>query len=83
LEQGIGTVEDIDKGVRLAFGRRMGPFETGDLVGLDVSCNALMAIYEDTKDIRFYPPDLLRRKVKAGELGKKSGKGWYRYNNGK
>lgn len=79
LEQGIATVEDIDKGVRLAFGRRMGPFETGDLVGLDVSCNALMAIYEETKDIRFYPPDLLRRKVKAGELGRKTGHGWYRY----
>ncbi len=82
LEQGIGTVEDIDKGVRLAFGRRMGPFETGDLVGLDVSCNALMAIYEETKDIRFYPPDLLRRKVKAGELGRKTGRGWYRYDEG-
>lgn len=79
LEQGIGTVEDIDKGVRLAFGRRMGPFETGDLVGLDVSCNALMAIYDETKDTRFYPPDLLRRKVKAGELGRKTGCGWYRY----
>lgn len=80
LEQGIGTVEDIDRGVRLAFGRRMGPLETGDLVGLDVSYGALMAIYEETKDVRFYPPQLLRRKVKAGELGRKTGKGWYEYN---
>ncbi|NWG04251.1 MAG: 3-hydroxyacyl-CoA dehydrogenase family protein, partial [Syntrophaceae bacterium] len=79
LEQGIGTVEDIDKGVRLAFGRRMGPFETGDLVGLDVSCGALTAIYEESKDIRYYPPQLLRRKVKAGELGRKTGRGWYSY----
>lgn len=79
LERGIGTVEDIDKGVRLAFGRRMGPFETGDLVGLDVSLAALNAIYEESKDMRFYPPQLLRRKVKAGELGRKSGKGWYIY----
>jgi 3-hydroxybutyryl-CoA dehydrogenase len=79
LEQGIGTVEDIDKGVRLAFGRRMGPFETGDLVGLDVSCGALTAIYEESKDIRYYPPQLLRRKVKAGELGRKTGCGWYVY----
>lgn len=53
LEQGIGTVEDIDKGVRLAFGRRMGPFETGDLVGLDVSYGALTAIYEESKDARY------------------------------
>ncbi len=79
LEQGIGTVADIDKGVRLAFGRRMGPFETGDLVGLDVSYGALTAIYEESKDVRYYPPQLLRRKVKAGELGRKTGRGWYEY----
>ncbi len=80
VEQGIGTVEDIDKGMRLAFGRRMGPFETGDMVGLDVTYGALMACYEETKDSRFYPPQLLRRKVKAGHLGRKTGKGWYEYN---
>jgi 3-hydroxybutyryl-CoA dehydrogenase len=79
VEQGIGTVEEIDKGVRLAFGRRMGPFETGDLVGLDVSYGALTAIYEESKDIRYYPPMLLRRKVKAGQLGRKTGRGWYEY----
>jgi 3-hydroxybutyryl-CoA dehydrogenase len=79
LEQGIGTVEGIDKGVRLAFGRRMGPLETGDLVGLDVSYGALTAIYEETKDIRYYPPQLLRRKVRAGQLGRKTGRGWYEY----
>ncbi len=79
LEQGIGTIEDIDNGVKLAFGRRMGPFETGDMVGLDVSLGALTAIYEDSKDMRYYPPQLLRRKVKAGRLGRKTGKGWYHY----
>lgn len=82
LEQGIGTVEDIDKGVRLAFGRKMGPFETGDMVGLDVSFGALKAIYEDSKDMRYYPPQLLRRKVKAGQLGRKTAQGWYRYAEG-
>jgi len=79
VEQDIGTVEEIDKGMRLGFGRRMGPFETGDLVGLDVSCNGLIAIYEESKDIRYYPPQLLRRKVKAGHLGRKTGRGWYEY----
>jgi len=79
LEQSIGTVEDIDKGVKLAFGRKMGPFETGDMVGLDISFGALMAIYEDSKDMRYYPPQLLRRKVEAGQLGRKAGRGWYRY----
>lgn len=70
----------IEKGIRLAFGRRMGPFETGDLVGLDVSNGALMAIYEESRDIRYYPPQLLRRKVKSGQLGRKTGMGWYAYN---
>lgn len=80
VEQGIGTISDIDKGVRLAFGRKIGPFETGDLVGLDVSYGALMAIYNKSKDIRYHPPQLLRRKVKAGHLGRKTGRGWYEYN---
>lgn len=80
VEEGVGTVEEIDKGMRLGFGRRMGPFETGDLVGLDVSLNGLMAIYEESKDIRYYPPQLLRRKVRAGHLGRKTGRGWYEYN---
>ena len=79
FEQGIGSVEDIDKGFRLAFGRKMGPFETGDMVGLDVSYGGLRAIYEESKDIRYYPPQLLRRKVKAGQLGRKTGRGWYEY----
>jgi len=80
VEEGIGTINDVDTGVRLAFGRRMGPFETGDMVGLDVSLGALTAIYEDSKDMRYYPPHLLRRKVKAGQLGRKTGKGWFEYN---
>jgi 3-hydroxybutyryl-CoA dehydrogenase len=80
VEQGIGTVEDIDKGMRLGFGRKMGPFETGDMAGLDVTYGALMACYEETKDPRFYPPQLLRRKFRAGHLGRKTGKGWYEYN---
>ena len=80
VEAGIATVEDIDKGLRLASGRRMGIFETGDMVGLDVTYGAMMAMYQDTGDPRWYPPLLLRRKVKAGHLGRKTGKGWYEYN---
>ncbi|MFK5952072.1 MAG: 3-hydroxyacyl-CoA dehydrogenase family protein [Desulfobacterium sp.] len=79
LERGIATADDIDKGIRLAFGRSMGPFETGDMVGLDVSYNALNSIYQESRDDRYYPPQLLRRKVRAGQLGRKSGKGWYTY----
>jgi 3-hydroxybutyryl-CoA dehydrogenase len=80
VEEGVATVEDIDKGLRLASGRKMGIFETGDMVGLDVTYGALMSMYRETGDSRFYPPLLLRRKVKAGQLGKKTGKGWYTYN---
>jgi len=83
VEAGIVTPEDVDKGMRLGFGRRMGPFETMDLTGLDVSLAAMMAIYEETKDPRFWPPDLLRRKVAAGHLGRKTGRGWYVYGESK
>jgi 3-hydroxybutyryl-CoA dehydrogenase len=79
VEQGVASVEDIDKGLRLASGRKMGIFETGDMVGLDVTYGGLMAMYKETGDPRWYPPLLLRRKVKAGHLGRKTGKGWYEY----
>jgi len=79
VEEGVTSVEDVDKGLRLAAGRRMGVFETGDMVGLDVTYGAMMAIYQETGDPRWYPPLLLRRKVKAGQLGKKTGRGWYVY----
>jgi 3-hydroxybutyryl-CoA dehydrogenase len=79
VEQGVASVADIDKGLRLAAGRRMGIFETGDMVGLDVTYGALMAMYAETGDPRWYPPLLLRRKVKAGHLGRKAGRGWYAY----
>ena len=80
VEEGVTTVEDIDKGLRLASGRKMGPFEIGDMVGLDVTYGALMSIYETTKDPYWYPPAILRHKVKAGHLGRKTGTGWYEYN---
>jgi 3-hydroxybutyryl-CoA dehydrogenase len=79
VEEGVTTVEDIDKGLRLASGRRMGIFETGDMVGLDVTYGALMSMYKETGDPRWFPPMILRRKVKSGELGRKTGKGWYEY----
>jgi 3-hydroxybutyryl-CoA dehydrogenase len=79
VEQGVASPEDIDKGMRLAFGRKMGPFETSDLVGLEVSLMAYGNVYEAEKDPRFYPPSILRRKVLAGHLGRKVGKGWYDY----
>ena len=80
VEDGIATVEDIDKGLRLASGRKMGIFETSDLVGLDVTHGALLAMHQETGEERWFPPMILRRKVKAGQLGRKAGRGWYQYN---
>jgi len=83
VEAGVVSHGDVDKGMRLGFGRRMGPFETMDLTGLDVSLAVMLSIYEETKDPRFWPPDLLRRKVAVGDLGRKAGRGWYVYEEGK
>ena len=79
VEAGVASPDDIDKEMRLGFGRAMGPLETNDLTGLDVTFNTAMNIYNETKDPKFWPPALLIRKVKAGELGRKTGKGWYEY----
>jgi 3-hydroxybutyryl-CoA dehydrogenase len=84
VESGVTTVEDIDKGMRLGFGRPMGPFETADMAGLDIGFSAMTAVYNETRDEKFHPPMLLQRKVKLGQLGRKTGIGWYRYDaNGK
>ncbi len=79
LEAGVASVEDIDKGMRLGFGRAMGPFETADLAGLDVGYNAMSAVYQETQDEKFHPPMLFQRKVRVGHLGRKTGIGWDRY----
>ncbi|MBU0661824.1 3-hydroxyacyl-CoA dehydrogenase family protein [Patescibacteria group bacterium] len=79
VEAGVVSVEDVDKGMRLGFGRPMGPFETADLAGLDVGFNAMSAVYAETQNEKFHPPMLLQRKVKIGQLGRKTGIGWYRY----
>ena len=79
VEAGVVSIEDVDKGMRLGFGRPMGPFETADMAGLDVGFNAMSAVYKETQDEKFHPPMLLQRKVKIGQLGRKTGIGWYRY----
>ena len=79
VEAGVVSVDDVDKGFRLGWGRLMGPFETSDLAGLDVGFNGMNAVYQETQDEKFHPPMLLQRKVKAGHLGRKTGIGWYKY----
>ena len=79
LEQGVASVEDIDKGMRLGVGHAMGPFQTMDLAGLDAILNARMALYNSTREPRLFPPDILRNMVSAGLLGRKTGRGFYKY----
>jgi 3-hydroxybutyryl-CoA dehydrogenase len=77
LESGVASAEDIDTACRLGFGHAMGPLETIDLTGVDIMLNAASNIYADTQDETFAAPELLRRMVAAGDLGRKSGRGFY------
>jgi 3-hydroxybutyryl-CoA dehydrogenase len=81
LEEGVASVDDIDKAMRIGYGHRMGPFETCDLVGLDARLNNINALYESTRDLTWKPPQLLKKLVSAGFLGTKpaSKGGYYQY----
>src|SRR5207248_11648252 len=79
VENGVGAPEDLDIACRLGFGHPMGPLATTDLTGVDVLLHATRNIYADTADEKFFPPELLQRMVAAGDLGRKSGKGFYSY----
>lgn len=78
-EQGVASAEDIDKACKLGFGHAMGPLATTDLTGLDILRHASLNIYSESADAKFYPPELLSRLVDAGELGRKSGSGFFEY----
>ncbi|GAA2006510.1 3-hydroxyacyl-CoA dehydrogenase family protein [Catenulispora subtropica] len=78
-ESGVATAEDIDLACKLGFGHAMGPLATTDLTGVDILRNATRNIYTETQDEKFSPPELLNRMVTAGDLGRKSGKGFYSY----
>ena len=77
LEEGLASMEDIDKIVRLSFNWPMGPFELCDLVGVDVDVDLLEGIYQQTGWERYKPAPLLKRMVEIGYLGRKVGKGFY------
>ena len=82
LENGQATREDIDTAMKLGCGYPMGPFTLLDYVGLDTTMWAAEAIYDEYKDPLYAPPPLLRRMVASGMYGKKSGKGFYDYQQG-
>lgn len=79
VESGVVSAEDLDTACKLGFGHPMGPLATTDLTGVDVLMHATRNIYTDTGDPKFFPPELLQRMVSAGDLGRKSGKGFYAY----
>ena len=79
FEEGLGTAEDIDKGMKLGCGHPMGPLTLLDFVGLDTTYYIANIMFDEFRETRFAPPPLLKRMVLAGHLGKKSGKGFYEY----
>jgi len=79
VEAGVASPEDVDTACRLGFGHAMGPLATTDLTGVDVMRRASMSIYNETANPTFYPPELLTRMQAAGDLGRKSGRGFYEY----
>ena len=79
LEEGVGTVEDIDKGMQLGCGYPMGPFTLLDFVGLDTTYYIANIMFEEYREKRYAPPALLKQMVLAGRLGRKSGRGFYEH----
>jgi 3-hydroxybutyryl-CoA dehydrogenase len=78
-ENGLGTLDDIDKGMKLGCGYPMGPFTLLDFVGLDTTYYIANIMFEEFREPRYAPPPLLKRMVLAGRLGKKTGQGFYSY----
>lgn len=80
LETGEVSKEELDKAIRLGLNHPMGPLALGDYIGLDICLSICEAMYNQLKDERFKPPEILKSMVAQGKLGRKSGKGFYDYN---
>jgi len=79
LEEGVGSIVDIDNAMKLGCGYPMGPFTLGDFVGLDTTYYIAEIMFNEFREKRFAPPPLLKRMVLAGLYGRKSGRGFYDY----
>ena len=79
VETGVASVADIDKAMQLGANHPMGPLALGDFIGLDVCLAIMETLYNETGDSKYRPALLLRKKVRGGLLGKKTGKGFYNY----
>ncbi|GAB7030987.1 3-hydroxyacyl-CoA dehydrogenase family protein [Streptomyces sp. NPDC021749] len=78
-ESGVASAEDIDTACKLGFGHAMGPLATADLTGIDILLHATDNIYTESQDEKFAPPEIMRRMVDAGDIGRKSGQGFYEH----
>ncbi len=79
LSEGVVSAEDIDKGMKLGASHIIGPLALADMIGLDTLLFVAETLYEETEDSKYRVPPLLRKHVRAGHLGRKSGKGFYEY----
>ncbi len=82
LEEGVASLEDIDTAVKLGLGHPLGPFELNDFAGLDIGVATIENLYDGFKDPKWAPNLTVKRLVEAGDLGRKTGKGWYDYTSG-
>jgi len=83
LEEGFGSIEDIDQGMKLGCNYPMGPFTLLDYVGIDTTYYIAEILFNEYREKRFAPPPLMKRMVLAGMYGKKTGKGFYNYSDPK
>ncbi|MHB8313841.1 MAG: 3-hydroxyacyl-CoA dehydrogenase family protein [Candidatus Dormibacteria bacterium] len=79
LQEGVGSAQDIDQVAKLGFRHPMGPLELADFIGLDVILGICKVMYEGLHDPRYAPNPILERMVEAGQLGRKSGRGFHNY----
>ncbi len=79
VEEGIASVDDVDKAIKMGLNHPMGPFELMDFTGIDICYNVMDYFWSEFRDARYAPPHLIKNMVRSGRIGKKVGKGFYNH----